>query len=70
MRNILTTDLLFTFREKPFLMTRVEIIYDAGGIPVMAHPHDLENAAVLIKDLMHMVCGGLSLSQKTFACHY
>lgn len=31
----------------------VEIIYDAGGIPVVAHPHDLENAAELIKDLMH-----------------
>lgn len=33
----------------------VEIIYDAGGIPVIAHPHDLENAGTLIKDLMH--CG-------------
>lgn len=33
----------------------VEIIYDAGGIPVIAHPHDLENAEKLIKDLMH--CG-------------
>ena len=33
----------------------VEIIYDAGGIPVIAHPHDLDNAEVLIKDLMH--CG-------------
>lgn len=33
----------------------VEIIYEAGGIPVIAHPHDLENANVLIKDLMH--CG-------------
>lgn len=33
----------------------VEIIYDAGGIPVIAHPHDLENAGALIKDLMH--CG-------------
>lgn len=31
----------------------VEIIYDAGGIPVIAHPHDLDNAAPLIKDLMH-----------------
>ena len=31
----------------------VEIIYDAGGIPVMAHPHDLDNAAELIKELMH-----------------
>lgn len=33
----------------------VEIIYDAGGIPVIAHPHDLDNASDLIKDLMH--CG-------------
>jgi predicted metal-dependent phosphoesterase TrpH len=33
----------------------VEIIYDAGGIPVIAHPHDLENAGELIKKLMH--CG-------------
>lgn len=33
----------------------VEIIYDAGGIPVIAHPHDLDNAEALIKDLMH--CG-------------
>lgn len=31
----------------------VEIIYDAGGIPVIAHPHDLDSAAGLIKDLMH-----------------
>lgn len=33
----------------------VEIIYDAGGIPVIAHPHDLDVAEKLIKDLMH--CG-------------
>jgi len=33
----------------------VEIIYDAGGIPVIAHPHDLDNAEELIKKLMH--CG-------------
>jgi len=32
----------------------VEIIYDAGGIPVIAHPHDLESMAEgLIKDLMN-----------------
>lgn len=37
----------------------VEIIYDAGGIPVIAHPHDLENAAVLIKDLMHYGLRGI-----------
>ncbi len=30
----------------------VEIIYDAGGIPVIAHPHDLEIAEPLIKELM------------------
>lgn len=37
----------------------VEIIYDAGGIPVIAHPHDLENASVLIKDLMHYGLRGI-----------
>lgn len=30
----------------------VEIIYDAGGIPVIAHPHDIDIAESLIKDLM------------------
>lgn len=30
----------------------VEVIYDAGGIPVIAHPHDLEIAETLIKELM------------------
>jgi len=30
----------------------VEIIYDAGGIPVIAHPHDLDIAEPLIKELM------------------
>jgi len=30
----------------------VEIIYDAGGVPVIAHPHDLEIAETLIKELM------------------
>lgn len=37
----------------------VEIIYDAGGIPVIAHPHDLENAQELIKDLMHYGLRGI-----------
>lgn len=37
----------------------VEIIYDAGGIPVIAHPHDLDNAADLIKDLMHYGLRGI-----------
>ena len=30
----------------------VEVIYDAGGIPVIAHPHDIDIAETLIKDLM------------------
>lgn len=30
----------------------VEIIYDAGGIPVIAHPHDIDIAESLIKELM------------------
>ena len=30
----------------------VEIIYEAGGIPVIAHPHDIDIAEPLIKELM------------------
>jgi len=30
----------------------VEIIYDAGGIPVIAHPCDVDNAQELIEELM------------------
>ena len=37
----------------------VEIIYDAGGIPVIAHPYDLDNAGALIKDLMHYGLRGI-----------
>lgn len=37
----------------------VEIIYDAGGIPVIAHPHDLDNPEVLIKELMHYGLRGI-----------
>ena len=33
----------------------VEIIYDAGGVPVIAHPYDIDIAEKLIKDLMN--CG-------------
>lgn len=36
----------------------VEIIYDAGGIPVIAHPHDIDIAEKLIRDLMsYGLCG-------------
>lgn len=37
----------------------VEVIYDAGGIPVIAHPHDLEIAETLIKDLMNYGLRGI-----------
>lgn len=37
----------------------VEIIYDAGGIPVIAHPHDIDIAADLIKDLMNYGLRGI-----------
>lgn len=33
----------------------VEVIYDAGGLPVIAHPYDIDIAEKLIKDLMN--CG-------------
>ena len=33
----------------------VEIIYDSGGIPVIAHPYDIDIAEKLIKELMN--CG-------------
>ena len=37
----------------------VEIIYDAGGIPVIAHPHDLDIAETLIKELMNYGLRGI-----------
>ncbi len=37
----------------------VEIIYDAGGIPVFAHPYDVDIAADLTKELMSYGLRGL-----------
>lgn len=37
----------------------VEVIYDAGGIPVIAHPHDLDIAENLIKELMQYGLRGI-----------
>ncbi len=37
----------------------VEIIYDAGGVPVIAHPHDLDIAETLIKELMTVGLRGI-----------
>lgn len=37
----------------------VEVIYDAGGVPVIAHPHDLDTARDLIKELMQYGLRGI-----------
>lgn len=37
----------------------VEIIYEAGGIPVIAHPHDIVIAEALIKELMSFGLRGI-----------
>jgi len=37
----------------------VEIIYDAGGVPVIAHPHDIDIAESLIKELMNYGLRGI-----------
>ncbi len=37
----------------------VEIIYDAGGVPVIAHPHDIDIAEDLIKELMQYGLRGI-----------
>ncbi len=37
----------------------VETIYDAGGIPVFAHPYDVDIAEELIKDLMNYGLRGI-----------
>jgi len=37
----------------------VETIYDAGGIPVFAHPYDVDIAESLIKDLMNYGLRGI-----------
>lgn len=39
----------------------VETIYEAKGIPVMAHPHDLVEAEGLVKDLMNCGLRGLEV---------
>ncbi len=51
---------VFVQRKTVSPQDAVEIIYDAGGIPVIAHPHDLENMAEgLIKDLMNYGLRGI-----------
>jgi len=42
----------------------VEVIYESGGIPVLAHPCDMESAESLIKDLMSCGLRGIEVYHK------
>lgn len=50
---------VYTKRKTVTPHDAVEIIYDAGGIPVIAHPHDLDKAQELVKELMHYGLRGI-----------
>ncbi|MBE7712054.1 MAG: PHP domain-containing protein [Cyanobacteria bacterium SIG31] len=61
--NIMEAYSKYIHRNSPVYVERktvspfdaVEVIYDSGGIPVIAHPYDIDIADKLIKDLMN--CG-------------
>ena len=61
--NVMEAYSKYIHRDSPVYIERktvtpfdaVEIIYDSGGIPVIAHPYDIDIAEKLIKDLMN--CG-------------
>lgn len=61
--NVMEAYSKFIHRQSPVYVERktvtpfdaVEVIYDAGGIPVIAHPYDVDIAEKLIKNLMN--CG-------------
>lgn len=59
--NIMEAYKKYIHRDSPVYVERktvspfdaVEVIYDAGGIPVIAHPYDIDIAEDLIKNLMN-----------------
>ena len=61
--NVMEAYSKYIHRDSPVYVERktvspfdaVEVIYDAGGIPVIAHPYDIDIAEELIKKLMN--CG-------------
>ena len=61
--NVMEAYSKYIHRQSPVYVERktvtpfdaVEVIYDAGGIPVIAHPYDIDIAEKLIKNLMN--CG-------------
>ena len=65
--NVMEAYSKYIHRDSPVYVERktvtpfdaVEVIYDAGGIPVIAHPYDIDIAEDLIKKLMN--CGLLGI---------
>ena len=65
--NVMEAYSKYIHRDSPVYVERktvtpfdaVEVIYDAGGIPVIAHPYDIDIAEELIKKLMN--CGLLGI---------
>ena len=61
--NVMEAYSKYIHRDSPVYVERktvspfdaVEVIYDSGGIPVIAHPYDIDIAEKLIKELM--ACG-------------
>ena len=61
--NVMEAYSKYIHRDSPVYVERktvspfdaVEVIYDSGGIPVIAHPYDIDIAEELIKELMN--CG-------------
>lgn len=59
--NVMEAYKKYIHRDSPVYVERktvspfdaVEVIYDCGGIPVIAHPYDIDIAEDLIKDLMN-----------------
>lgn len=43
----------------------VEAVYEAGGIPVLAHPREMENLEYLVKDLMNYGLRGIEAYHKS-----
>lgn len=65
--NVMEAYKKYIHRDSPVYVERktvspfdaVEVIYDSGGIPVIAHPYDIDIAESLIKQLMN--CGLLGI---------
>ena len=50
---------VYVERKKVSPFDAVEVIYDSGGVPVIAHPYDIDIAEKLIKELMNYGLRGI-----------